>query len=159
MYFLRRHRLGVSHPHLIKIPSSPPYFVGDFFPTVETFLSPERTTRIIRRIFFVTEWEPPTKGGSRRARRHGASEVSTRVLSSLSSEAAGNAEEVHRVPGSPVCASPRPRCSPEAHLRLTWPCCHSRGCGTTSATCRLLTRGGVIIKGQRGGRSARITIV
>ena len=39
----------------------------------------ERTTRIIRRIFFVTEWEPPTKGGSRRARRHGASKVSTRV--------------------------------------------------------------------------------
>ncbi|KAG7212764.1 hypothetical protein KM043_013025 [Ampulex compressa] len=49
--------------------------------------------------------------------------------------------------------------SPETHLRLTWPCCHSRGCGTTSATCRLFTRGGVIIKGQPGGRSGRITIV
>lgn len=38
-----------------------------------------------------------------------------------------------------LCASPE---------RLTWPRCHSRG--TTSATCRLFTRGGIITKGHAG---------
>jgi len=53
------------------------------------------------------------------------------------------------------CTSERER----ERERLTWPRCHSRGRSTTSATCRLFTRGGVIIKGQPRGRSGRITIV
>lgn len=55
-----------------------------------------------------------------------------------------------------LCASPEKEREKE---RLTWPRCHSRGRGTTSTTCRLFTRGGVIIKGQPGGRTGRITIV
>jgi hypothetical protein len=67
-----------------------------------------------------------------------------------------SAEEAGRVPSSP--ASPETERERERE-RLTWPRCHSRGRSTTSATCRLFTRGGVIIKGQPRGRSGRITIV
>jgi len=66
------------------------------------------------------------------------------------------AEEAGRVPSSP--ASPE-REKEREREGLTWPRCHSRSRGTTSATCRLFTRGGVIIKGQPRGRSGRITIV
>lgn len=91
------------------------------------------------------EWEPPPTKGSRRA-------TPTRGIRDI--------DDARRPISSRRRRATRRRCAPSSWFtcnassktRLTWPCCHSRGCATTSATCRLFTRGGVIIKGQPGGR-------
>lgn len=91
------------------------------------------------------EWEPPPTKGSRRA-------TPTRGIRDI--------DDARRPISSRRRRATRRRCAPSSWFtcnassktrlnpRLTWPCCHSRGCATTSATCRLFTRGGVIIKGQ-----------